>query len=303
MTQTRIGDVSDTAFWMAHCRAVEAQRADALFHDLLASRLAGDRGREIAASMPTVVQQIVVIRTCIIDEYIRTAIAHGVDTILNLGAGLDTRPYRMDLPEPLLWIEADYPEVIQFKDAKLSSEKPECKLQRHQLDLADVAERRKLFAAVDRRSKKTLVLTEGLISYWATEAVGCLADDLKALPHACHWIVEYFSPALIRYRQRSRTWRKMRNAPFKFSPQDWSRFFEEHGWRSKDIRYLAEEGERLRRPIKLPALLKFTVGIRQMFASEEQRAALRKFQGYAILERKETGLQQRSASHSSAPQT
>jgi O-methyltransferase involved in polyketide biosynthesis len=51
----------------------------------------------------------VVVRTCIIDDYIRTAVEGGVDTILNLGCGLDTRPYRMDLPKSLLWIEADYP--------------------------------------------------------------------------------------------------------------------------------------------------------------------------------------------------
>ena len=34
----------------------------------------------------------VVIRTVIIDDYIRQAIAAGVDTILNLSAGLDTGP-------------------------------------------------------------------------------------------------------------------------------------------------------------------------------------------------------------------
>jgi O-methyltransferase involved in polyketide biosynthesis len=47
------------------------------------------------------------IRTVIIDDRIKLAIGEGVDTILNLGAGLDTRPYRMDLPKTLRWVEFD----------------------------------------------------------------------------------------------------------------------------------------------------------------------------------------------------
>jgi O-methyltransferase involved in polyketide biosynthesis len=40
-----IADVSDTALWIAAYRARETERAGALFHDPLAGRLAGDRGR------------------------------------------------------------------------------------------------------------------------------------------------------------------------------------------------------------------------------------------------------------------
>jgi Leucine carboxyl methyltransferase len=55
--------------------------------------LAGDRGRLIAETMPqpAMTTWAVVIRTCIIDDFIREAIAKVADTILNLGAGLDTR--------------------------------------------------------------------------------------------------------------------------------------------------------------------------------------------------------------------
>ncbi|HXQ35706.1 MAG TPA: class I SAM-dependent methyltransferase, partial [Anaerolineales bacterium] len=103
MTDSPIESVSDTAFWIAHFRAVETERADALFRDPLAGVLAGDRGEKIARAMPMpqVTGWSVAIRTCIIDDYIRRAPEQGVDTILNLGAGLDTRPYRMDLPASL----------------------------------------------------------------------------------------------------------------------------------------------------------------------------------------------------------
>ena len=81
----------------------------------------------------------VVIRTVIIDDYIRQAIAAGVDTILNLGAGLDTRPYRIDLPNSLRWIEVDFPHVIELKETRLAVEKPSCRLERISLDLTDPA--------------------------------------------------------------------------------------------------------------------------------------------------------------------
>src|SRR6266704_1678162 len=95
-----IKDVSDTAFWIAYLRALESNRGDALFHDPFAAQLAGERGRKISEAMPTsrIVGWTVALRTKIIDEFIAFAINGGVDTVFNLGAGLDTRPYRLSLP-------------------------------------------------------------------------------------------------------------------------------------------------------------------------------------------------------------
>jgi methyltransferase (TIGR00027 family) len=279
-----IETVSDTAFWVAHYRALESQRSDALFRDPLAGFLAGDRGKDIAQSMPKwfATNWAVVIRTCIIDDFIRSAIFAGVDIVLNLGAGLDTRPYRMDLPDSLLWIEADYPDVIAFKEKKLSGQDPRCQLERIKLDLANVPDRRQMFASVNARAKKLLILTEGVLPYLSVEDVASLADDLKALDHARYWIVDYFSPYVIKFRQRM-LGKRMQNAPFKFKPEDWFGFFEAHGWHLAEIRYLMEEGDRLNRPMRLPTLLKIVSSIRRCFASKERQAALRRFAGYAFL--------------------
>lgn len=75
MTEPLIKNVSDTAFWIAHHRALETERTDALFRDPLAARLAGQRGRKIAAAMPNslIIGWSVVIRTCIIDDFIPCA--------------------------------------------------------------------------------------------------------------------------------------------------------------------------------------------------------------------------------------
>ncbi len=286
MPGSLIENVSDTAFWIAHCRALETERRDALFHDPLARLLAGDRGKKIAEAMPVrlITAWIVAIRTRVIDDYIHWALAQGADTILNLGAGLDTRPYRLDLPESLVWIEADYPNIVEFKESRLSNEKPHCQLERVKLDLASLPERRKFFASINARATKMLVLTEGVVPYLSLEEAASLADDLRALDRARYWIVEYISPQASKYRNRGRMRQLMQNAPFKFAPADWFGFFEAHGWRSREVRYLIDEGYRLHRPIQAPLFLRLTFAIRGIFVSKEQRAAFRKFQGYAMLE-------------------
>jgi methyltransferase (TIGR00027 family) len=286
MTENLIGSVSDTAYWIAHYRAVETERPDALFRDPLAGVLAGDQGRKIARAMPMPLMTgwVVVIRTCIIDDYIRLALAEGIDGVVNLGAGLDTRPYRMNLPESLLWVEADYPQVINFKEQQLSGQTPRCRLERFKLDLANGSERRQFLESIRARSTKILVLTEGVISYLSVEEVGSLADDLTALGSVRYWIADYFSPQIVKFRRRWSGMRKrMRNAPFRFTPNDWFGFFEEHGWSAKEIRYLAEEGDRLKRPIQLPLLWKLLFKARAIFVSKERRAAFRKFSAYVML--------------------
>ena len=211
-----------------------------------------------------------------------------MDTVLNLGAGLDTRPYRMDLPGSLLWVEADYPELIAFEESHLANEKPRCRLGRVKVDLANQSERQRLFHSVDAQSKKTLILTEGVIPYLSETDVGRLADELKVLHYSRFWIVDYFAPEVRKFRQRMQRRRMMQNAPIKFWPADWSGFFEAHGWHRKEIRYLAEEGHRLKRPIQRSIFMKFVLGLRTLFLSKGRRGAAKRFVGYALLERKPT---------------
>ena len=46
-------------------------------------------------------------RTHLFDRFVTRLAQHGADTIVNLAAGLDTRPYRMELPSSLRWVEVD----------------------------------------------------------------------------------------------------------------------------------------------------------------------------------------------------
>ncbi|HUN64392.1 MAG TPA: SAM-dependent methyltransferase [Candidatus Sulfotelmatobacter sp.] len=286
MADSLIENVSDTAFWVAYYRGVETRRADALFRDPLAEVLAGEQGKKIAQTMPGrfMTEWVVAIRTRLIDEFIREAVEEGVDTVVNLGAGLDTRPYRMELPNSLVWIEADYPRMIEYKESQLAKDTPSVQLERVKIDLANVTEREEFLAQIDARAKKALILTEGVIPYLSVEAVGALADDLRAMQHISFWIVDYVSPEAIRFRSRSGISKKTQNAPFKFKPPDWFGFFREHGWQAKETRYLVEEGERLKRKPRFPLGLKIAIRVRTLLASKERRARFKKVAGYALLE-------------------
>ena len=114
-----VAHVSDTALWVAVYRAAESKRKDALFHDPYAERLAGERGRQIVGQLEHGAGSAwsIVTRTAVLDEMIVAAIGDGADGVLNLAAGLDTRPYRLPLPSSLRWIEVDFPDMIAYKES------------------------------------------------------------------------------------------------------------------------------------------------------------------------------------------
>ena len=279
-----IQNVSDTAFMIAAHRATESGRPDALFHDPFAAKLAGQHGADVVRSLPGMSRMTgwaVAIRTCIIDAFIHEAVAHGADAILNLGAGLDTRPYRLDLPAMLQWIEVDYTKLIDLKERQLAGETPRCKLQRIGLDLTNRASRRALFADVQRDAHDVLVITEGVVPYLTVDEAGQLADDLRACAAFRGWIVDYFSPRMLKFRDRSIR-NGMQNAPWRFRPDDYDRFFASHGWTRRETRFLAIEAQRLNRPPPLPVLLRLWIKLSYGLAPAEKREALRKTAGYVL---------------------
>lgn len=279
-----IQHVSDTALWVAHYRALESERPDALFRDPLAKRLVGEKGRKIAEGMSSSSRYTawsLPLRTYVIDEYIQEKIRDGIDLVLNLGAGLDTRPYRMDLPGPLLWIEVDYPHMIDHKEAHLGEEKPRCRLERVKVDLADHESRGRFLAEAASRSKKALVLTEGVIPYLSEEQVADLAEDLRAHPAFQFWIAEYFSPRTYRFLKSEKRTRQMRNAPFLFFPEDWFGFFRKHGWVPRETKYLGVESERLGRKMPAP----WWASLVGLFMSRERKEEFKRFLGYVLFQR------------------
>ena len=286
MTNTLFEDVTDTASWVAAYRARESARADALFHDPFAGRLTDERGRRIADEIVGAKNfaWMMAVRTCVLDELIVSAVGAGVDTVLNLGAGMDTRPYRLPLPAALRWIEVDHERVLERKEARLNGEAPVCSLRRVRMDLAQVPERRRLFAELDESASRTLVVAEGVIGYLTNEDVGALARDLASCAHFTQWIVDYSSPILRKAMRRRRKVRKQfQAAPLLFDPPDWEGFFREHDWTIRTMHFLGEEGERRGRPMPLPWWMHLLTRL-----APGQRAQARRMLGFAVLNHGET---------------
>jgi methyltransferase (TIGR00027 family) len=254
-----VRNISDTARWVAYFRAVETQRADALFRDPYAELLAGERGFEIANALPDGNKHkwAWVARTHLFDKFVSGQIEEGADLVVNLAAGLDARPYRMQLPTSLQWVEVDLPEIISYKAEILADEKPRCQLERVSLDLSDAPRRRVLFADLERHAKKVVVLTEGLLIYLSPEEVGSLARDLAARVRFQSWVIDLASPGQLKLMQR-RTGKQLSEvgAAFKFAPLEGPNFFAPHGWHPEDVQGLLKTAAKFgRSPVELQSLL------------------------------------------------
>jgi methyltransferase (TIGR00027 family) len=249
--QAVVRNISDTARWAAVFRARETERADAIFRDPYAERLAGKMGVDIANTLPEGNSHpwAWVARTYLFDRFITQEIEQGVDMVANLAAGLDARPYRMALPSSLQWVEVDLPEILAYKEEILAKEKPSCALERIRLDLSEVHARQALFAQLNRRANKILVLTEGLLVYWRAEEVASLAKDLAAGTHFQRWVMDLASPGLLKMMQRT-TGKQLSEvgAAFKFAPAEGPAFFTPHGWEPADVKGLLKTATRFKRP-------------------------------------------------------
>lgn len=276
-----INHVSDTALWVAAYRALETNRKDALFSDPLAHKLLNSKSHDISKQMQgsKYTSWMISIRTCIIDRFILSQIENGVDTILNLGAGLDTRPYRLDLPSDLRWIEVDFQNIVDYKNQILSKEAPHCRLERIQLDLSDSKSRNEFFNSINIQSKKVLVLTEGVITYLNCDEVAQLCDDLILYNNFKYWIVDYFSPLFLNEIKRKKYTKQMKNAPIQFFPTNWFEFFENKNWFVKDISYLDDESQKLKR--KMPK--SFWLNLFKFLLPKSKKSIFKHFAGFAIL--------------------
>jgi len=254
-----VRNVSDTALWVAYFRAQETLRPDKLFSDPFAERLAGKRGFEIARTLPqgSSHEWAWMARTYLFDRFIAREIAEGATLVLNLAAGLDARPYRMDLPPDLQWIEVDLPGLVAYKEEILAGEKPVCRLTRYPLDLSDTENRRRLFDDINQRASRIAVASEGLLIYFTPEEVASLAKDLAAPSHFESWTIDLASQGQLELMQRT-TGKKLSEAgaPFKFGPREGPNFFAPYGWRSADVQGMLKTAAQLNRaPAELLALL------------------------------------------------
>jgi methyltransferase (TIGR00027 family) len=280
-----IEHVSDTARWVAVYRAMETERADAIFKDPFARRLAGDRGQAIVNEMKhgRSMAWAMIVRTAVFDEIILDVIRREkVDLVVNLACGLDARAWRLDVPADLRWVDVDFPVMIDYKTEILKSEKTACRYEAIATDLTDDRARSALFARLGAGATRALVIAEGLLIYLTPDDVGKLARDLHAQSSFRWWVIDIAHPQLL--QMMTKMWGKnvsSGNAPFLFAPAEGTEFFLPLGWREKEFRGNMEEARRLKREM---AGMWFW-GLLAKLRSKKQQEIFKRFSGTVLFER------------------
>jgi methyltransferase (TIGR00027 family) len=189
--------VGRTALGVAMIRAAESQRPDRLFDDpyaaaflaaapgaLEASTRAAAAARAAGAMPRWAVTMLtnVVVRTRFYDDYLTAATGQGIDQVVLLGAGLDSRAYRLTWPAGVRLFEVDLPDVLDFKHRVLADAAAVAGCERHPV-AADLREdwSRPLLESGFRPAEPTCWLIEGLLIYLSAEQAAALLGVVGGL--------------------------------------------------------------------------------------------------------------------------
>lgn len=277
-----IRNVSDTALWVAVYRAEESDRQDALFCDPYARSLAGDRGQAIVDALPfgKSMGWSIVVRTAVMDAVILRCIERGARTVLNLGAGLDTRAFRLNLPPELRWLDVDLPAVTAYRRECLGTAVAACRHAHVAADLRLAAERQRVICDAGSHGP-LLVVTEGLLVYLDPGQVNELATQLRGEANTRWWVADLITPLL--RQTMGMVWSSQLDdagATFRFAPDDAKSYFRELNWLETEFHSTWTDSMRLGRvapnALMWDSFLKWT--------SPATERALKRMSGIALLE-------------------
>jgi methyltransferase (TIGR00027 family) len=124
--------VGATATMAAAARAAASRRSDRVINDPFAEALVRAVGIDFFIGLASGerdfddvgtgwVTDLFAVRTRYFDDFISDAWRAGIRQVVNVGAGLDTRGYRLPWPADCTLYEVDRPEVLRFKASTLSA--------------------------------------------------------------------------------------------------------------------------------------------------------------------------------------
>ncbi|MCB2108362.1 MAG: SAM-dependent methyltransferase [Rhodobacteraceae bacterium] len=235
-SHTPAGTLSDTAAWMASFRAQESARRDRRIDDPYAARFAKNLSGRFA-HRGQLAADMVVQRTVVFDELILKTIAeHAIDCVINIAAGYDTRPYRLQLPERVVWFDTDLPDLTTRKKELLDDATPKCAVEFRNLDLREAGQLAAILEDANRRASRALVITEGLLLYLPEDSVRGLAETLGLHPNVSVWLTDLMSPAARFFMNRAAA-RHLDHIGeiLRFAPRNGPAFFAPYGWTPESV--------------------------------------------------------------------
>ncbi len=249
--------MASTGLLVAAIRAAESLRADRLFTDPYADKLAGDTGRALLAAAiaktgeRSTVQ--IVVRTRFWDEALLRAVT-AANQVVILAAGMDARAYRLAWPAGTNVYELDQPSVIAAKAGILADDRPRCRRVAIGVDLADdwPAE---LTAAGFDPTTPTVWLIEGLLQYLDEAAVRTLFARVHTLSAPGSTLLyDVVGKALLESPMMAPLLTSMaeQGSPWLFGTDDPRELAERHGW-SAQVTDIAKPGNDWNRWFAPPA--------------------------------------------------
>jgi O-methyltransferase involved in polyketide biosynthesis len=186
--------VSETLLVPLHYRVTESKNPVSAFRDEV-----GERFHDAIAydwhkfSNESVLGRIMPVRTAIFDTQVNAFLEKTPEgLVVNLGAGLDTRFYRLD-NGAVLWIEIDLPGVIAFRRKLGEPENP-----RHQLIAASVLDEDWIQQVAKTARGRILFVAEGLFPYFTEEEHRSIFTRLAEGFPEQEMLFQTFAPSLVR---------------------------------------------------------------------------------------------------------
>jgi len=155
----------------------DAKKTHSVCNDDYAARFMDERGRKIfepfkSEKLPNISN---ITRCRLIDDYLRTELTKNNNVhIITIGAGFDTRPYRLAGGS---WIEIDEPQIISYKNDRLPLAECPNPLTRIAIDFANETLASKL-EPVDR-TQPTVFVIEGVLMYLEADAIEMTINTIQ----------------------------------------------------------------------------------------------------------------------------
>jgi methyltransferase (TIGR00027 family) len=218
--------VALTAQFTAKARAIESQRANALFHDPWADLFAGRAGEAWLARQRSDYPGLpLILRTRFFDDFFAERMGDAsLRQVVLVGAGYDTRAYRLAWPEGTRLYEIDQPAVLARKEGLLqrAGATPRCERVAIGVDLASNWAAL-LLAAGFTPERRSIWLLEGLLMYLTQAQAEATLNALTQVASQDSWVgMDLLNSATLSspWTKERVAWLAQRGMPWQFGIDD-----------------------------------------------------------------------------------